>query len=87
LAFKIVYKRSVERDLKKLAKPAASRILDQVEEELAKKAATYPVLKGPFAGLRKCRIGDYRIIFAVLGEEVFILRIAHRGEVDKKAIQ
>jgi len=87
LVFNIVYKSSVERDLKKLAKPAASRILAQVEEELSKKAATYPTLKGPFAGLRKCRIGDYRVICAILGEDALILRIGHRREVYKKIVQ
>lgn len=87
MAFNIVYKKSVERDLKKLPKSAAERILDQVEEELSKKADAYPVLKGPFAGLRKYRTGDYRVIFAILGEDVLILRIGHRREVYKKAIQ
>ena len=87
MAFNIVYKSSVERDLKKLAKPDASRILAHVEEELSKKADTYPVLKGPFTGLRKCRIGDWRIIFAILGGDVLVLRIGHRREVYKKAVQ
>ena len=87
MPFDIVYKSSVERDLKKLVKPDASRILAQVEEELSKRADTYPVLKGPFTGLRKCRIGDCRVIFAILGEDVLILRIGHRREVCKKAIQ
>ena len=87
MAYKIVYKKSVERDLKKLAKPVASRVLNRVEEELSKEADTYPLLKGPFAGLRKYRSGDYRVIFAILGEDVLVLRIAHRREAYKKAIQ
>jgi mRNA interferase RelE/StbE len=86
LAYNIVYKKSVQRDLKKLSKAEANRILDQIEKELSEKADTYPVLKGQFAGLRKYRVGDYRVIYAILGEDVLILRIGHRRDVYKKEI-
>jgi mRNA interferase RelE/StbE len=84
LAYNIVYKKSVQRDLKKLSKAEARRVLNQVEEELSKNADTYPVLKGQFAGLRKYRVGDYRVIYAILGDEVLVLRIGHRKEVYRK---
>jgi mRNA interferase RelE/StbE len=86
LAYNIHYKKSVNRDLKKLSKAEARHILDQIEEELSKKADTYPVLKGQFAGLRKYRVGDYRVIYAILENDVLILRIGHRREVYKKEI-
>jgi mRNA interferase RelE/StbE len=72
LAYNIHYKKSVNRDLKKLSKPEARRVLDQIEEELSRKADTYAVLKGQFAGLRKYRVGDYRVIYAILGNDVLI---------------
>jgi mRNA interferase RelE/StbE len=72
--------------LKKLPKVEAHRVLNQVEEELSKNADTYPILKGQFAGLRKYRVGDYRVIYAILGNNVLILRIGHRKEVYKKEI-
>jgi mRNA interferase RelE/StbE len=86
LAYNIVYKKSVQRDLKKLSKAEAHRVLNQVEEELSKNAETYPVLKGQFAGLRKYRVGDYRVIYAILGDDVLVLRIGHRKDVYKKEI-
>jgi mRNA interferase RelE/StbE len=86
LAYNIIYKKSVSRDLKKLSKAEAGRILDRIEGELSKKADTYPVLKGKFAGLRKYRVGDYRVIYAILGDDVLILRIGHRREAYKKKI-
>jgi len=52
LAYNIVYKKSVQRDLKKLSRAEARRVLNQVEEELSKNGDTYPVLKVQFAGLR-----------------------------------
>jgi mRNA interferase RelE/StbE len=86
VAYNIVYKKSVQRDLKKLSKAEAHRVLNQVEKELSKNADTHPVLKGQFAGLRKYRIGDYRVIYAILGADVLVLRIGHRKDVYKKGI-
>jgi mRNA interferase RelE/StbE len=81
LAYNILYKKSVQRDLKKFRKTETRRILDQLEKELSKKPDSYPILKGEFAGLRKYLIGDYRIIFALMDEDVVVLRIGHRKEV------
>jgi mRNA interferase RelE/StbE len=60
--------------------------LYSVEKELSKNAGSYPVLKWQFAGLRKYRVGDYRVIYAILGDDVLVLRIGHRKEVYKKEI-
>ncbi|HEX9920627.1 MAG TPA: type II toxin-antitoxin system RelE/ParE family toxin [Candidatus Methylomirabilis sp.] len=87
MAYNVVYKKSVLRDLKGLPKARASQILDQIEEELSKNADTYPALKGRFAGLRKYRVGDYRIIDAILQSDVVILRIGHRRDVYRREIR
>ena len=81
MAYSISYKKSVGKDLANLGKSEARRILDKIEKDLSVRADSYPLLKGPFAGLRKLRVGDYRIIFAVLGQDVLILRIGHRRDV------
>jgi mRNA interferase RelE/StbE len=86
LAYDIVYKKSVHRDLRKVSKAEATRILDQIEEALIQSPESNPVLKGPFAGLRKFRVGDYRVIYAILGKDVLILRIGHRRDVYKTEI-
>jgi len=86
LAYNIVYKKSIERDLKNLSKADAAKILDQIERELSRKPEASPMLKGRFAGLRKHRIGDYRVIYAILGDDVLILRIGHRREVYRRKI-
>jgi mRNA interferase RelE/StbE len=86
LAYNVVYKKSVRRDLKKLSKAEAHRILDQIEQELTKKPESFPVLKGQFAGLRKYRIGDYRVIYALVGTDILVLRIGHRRDVYKDKI-
>ena len=86
MAYNVVYKKSVNRDLKKLSKAEAGRILDQIEQELTKKPESSPVLKGQFSGLRKYRIGDYRVIYALVGTDILVLRIAHRKDVYKGEI-
>jgi len=86
LAYNVVYKKSVQKDLKKLSKAETRRILNQIEEDLSKNADAYPVLKGQFAGLRKYRVGDYRVIYAILGEDALVLRIGHRKDIYKRGI-
>ena len=81
MAFNVRYKKSVERDLKRLDKSEAVKILDKIEDELSKKADTYSVLKGEFAGLRKLRVGDYRVIYALMESDCLVLRIGHRREI------
>ena len=86
MAHNIVYKKSVRRDLKKLSKAEAQRILNQIEDDLSENSATYPLRKGQFAGLRKYYVRDSRVIYFILGNDVLILRIGHRKEVFKKEI-
>jgi addiction module RelE/StbE family toxin len=84
LAYNITYKKSVAKDLAGLGKAEARRILDKIEKDLSARADAYPVLTGQFAGLRKLRVGDYRVIFAVFEKDVLILRIGHRRDVYDK---
>ena len=81
MAFNIIYKKSVERDLKRLNQTDAGRILDKIEEELSERADAHPVLKGEFEGLRKLRVGDYRVIYAIIENDCLILQIGHRREI------
>jgi len=83
LVYNIVYKKSVHRDLKKISKTEAIKVIDQLEKDLSKKPDSYPVLKGQFAGLRKYRVSDYRVIYAIIEKNVLILRIGHRRDVYK----
>ena len=79
--YKITYKKSVSKDLNRLSRLESSRILNQIEEHLANRALEFPELKGEFKRLRKFRVGKYRVIYTVVGEEVIILKIGHRKEV------
>jgi len=80
LSYKIAFKKSVARDLKKIDKDQADRILSKIEDELPEKAETFSSLTGKFSGLRKFRVGDYRVVFSIMGDTALILRIRHRRE-------
>ena len=84
MAYNITYKKSVTRDLSRIDKAQARRILHRLEKDLSEKADSFPPLKGHFAGLRKYRIGDYRAIFAIVGDDVLVLRIGHRRGIYKQ---
>ena len=80
MSFKIAFKKSVSRDLKKLSKDDAERILDKIEQDLPEKADTFPPLTGKFAGFRKFRTGEYRVIYTIIEDTALVLRISHRRD-------
>jgi mRNA interferase RelE/StbE len=84
LVYNITFKKSVEKDLKRISKKNAKRILDKIDADLIKNPERFPALSGPYAGMRKFRVGDYRVIFVILGNDVLILRIQDRKDVYRK---
>ena len=80
MSYKIAFKKSVARDLKKIDNDQVDRILRKIENELPEKAETFPILTGKFSGLRKFRVGDYRVIYSIIGDTAIILRISQRRE-------
>jgi mRNA interferase RelE/StbE len=81
LASKITYKTSVIKDLKRLDKEEARRIIDKLEASLSANPDAGIPLKGEFQGLFKYRVGDYRVIYAKTPGQVLILRVAHRKDI------
>ena len=83
MGYRVTFKKSVSRDLRRLDQPEARRVLAALSKELPGCADACPELKGKFAGLRKFRVGDYRVVFAIIGDAVLITRIGHRRDVYK----
>lgn len=81
MTYSITFKKSVSKDLKKIDKSEADMILTKSAAELPDKADSLPGLKGKYSGLKKYRIGNYRIVFAiVVRSTIFITRIRYRKE-------
>ncbi|MFW6139420.1 MAG: type II toxin-antitoxin system RelE family toxin [Spirochaetota bacterium] len=83
MEYNIAYKSSVKKDLKKIDKNESLRILHAIEDVLKKDPFKGKELKGEYEGLFSYRIGDYRIIYTILGSTIIILRISHRKDAYK----
>lgn len=77
----IEYKASVQKDLRKLDPQRALRVIAAIERTLKARGRGGQALTGPFAGLFKLRVGEYRVIYARTDVGYLVLRIAHRREV------
>jgi len=80
LTGRILYKSSVSHDLKQIAAKDKERLLDRIRRELVENPRAGEPLHGEFKGLFKMRVGDYRVIHALAGEDVLVLRVRHRGK-------
>ncbi|MBC8527799.1 MAG: type II toxin-antitoxin system RelE/ParE family toxin [Candidatus Cloacimonetes bacterium] len=83
MAYKIEYKASVAKDLKKIDKTQINKLLDKIDNDLANNPGKDKELTGEFKGLYSYRVGNYRVIYTILEskETVLILRIGHKKEV------
>jgi mRNA interferase RelE/StbE len=71
---------SVSHDLKKITSNDRERILRQIRSTLSETPRGGEALHGEFEGLYKLRVGDYRVIYAIVGEDVLVLMIRHRSK-------
>lgn len=83
LVYQVEYAEGVAKDLKKLPRQIKEKALIIVEKFLASDPFSGKPLSGPYKGLWKYRIGDYRIIYSIENKRlvVFVLRIRHRKNV------
>ena len=82
--FRIEWKKSAVRGLKRLTKKARERIVDKIEE-LSHNPFYGEKLKGTELNLRRLRIGEYRVIYLVKKEKlcILIIKIGLRGDIYK----
>ena len=83
--YRIEYESSVvEEDIPALPKAIHGRIRKAIEEKLVNAPVSFgKPLQYSMKGLRRLRVGNYRIIFAIeeAQKTVVILKIGHRREV------
>jgi mRNA interferase RelE/StbE len=82
----INYTETAKRELKKLDKPVARRILDFLDNRDAIQDDTRHLgkaLTGVLGALWRCRVGDNRVICDIqpLTVTVLVLRVGHRREI------
>lgn len=86
MAWTIDYADTAKGQLRKLDKQTARRIVDFMDERIAKMEnprSTGKALTGPLGGLWRYRVGDFRVICdiqdAVL--RILVVQVGSRGEI------
>jgi mRNA interferase RelE/StbE len=75
-------KGSAAKALRRIPKAERLRLIDAIDR-LAAEPTAGGVLKGEFRGLRRLRVGSYRIVYEVDEGELTILvvRVGHRKDI------
>ena len=80
----IVYKKSVQKDLRGISKDMQYIIRRAIEDKLMADPLRFGrPLRRNLKGLMKLRVGDYRVIYSIQRETVtvYVIKIGHRKEV------
>jgi len=86
LAWTIEYADTAIKQLRKLGKPAARRILDYMGERIARLENPRSIgkaLTGPLGDLWRYRVGDYRVICDIQDDtfRVLVVQVGNRRDV------
>lgn len=75
-------KQSALKEIERLPKPERQRVIAAIDQ-LAENPHVGKLLKGDYSGLRRIRVGDYRVIYEINEGMVLVLvlRVAHRKQV------
>ena len=81
MSYSLKIKKTALKELQQFDKPARERIVSAIEQ-LADNPHVGKLLKGNFSGLRRIRVGSYRVIYEISETEVLVLvlRIAQRKD-------
>ena len=82
MSYSLRIKHSAAKALGRLSAPDRARLVAAIDR-LADEPFAGGLLKGEFAGLRRLRVGSYRIVYEAIHEEltVLVVRLGHRRDV------
>ncbi len=82
MSYSIKIKSSAAKSLRRVDAQERRRLVEAIDR-LAYEPSAGAALKGEFGGLRRLRVGRYRIIYEAIHEEltVLVVRIGHRREI------
>jgi mRNA interferase RelE/StbE len=85
VTYSLRIKRSAAKALARIPKAQRLRLIEAIDRLMTEPTAG-SVLKGEFAGLRRLRVGDYRVVYEVVEQElvVLVIRVGHRGAVYRR---
>ena len=83
--YSVRIKGSAAKELARIAQPDRARLVHAVDR-LREQPMAGTLLKGSLRGLRRLRVGDYRIVYELLESElvVLVVRVAHRSDAYRR---
>jgi len=86
MTYRIIYHPEIAKeDLPRIPQNIKDTIRRAIETRLIPEPyLTGEPLRQSLKGHRKLRVGDYRVIYRVQGDEIIVLKIGHRKEVYSK---
>lgn len=82
MTFGLVFHPAVKEDAAALTKAMRERVRSAIETRLTEDPARYgKPLRGTLASYWKLRVGDWRVVYKILGNQVIVLAIKHRSKV------
>jgi len=86
LAYNVIWHEGTLKDLKKLNRTSAKKIVAKVKNYLIQDPVKLGTpLKGNLKGLYRYRIGEYRVIYVIdqAEKKIIILKVNHRRKIYK----
>jgi mRNA interferase RelE/StbE len=80
----VILTRRARKDLERLDPPSRRRIIEKLTELAAEPLRHAVRLTDPRLGAYRFRIGEWRVIFDVIDDQLVILRIGHRREIYRR---
>ena len=82
MSWSLRIKNSAHKDLRRITAADRGRLVTVIDS-LAENPYRGSVLKGDLTGLRRIRVGQYRVIYEIRDTElvVLVVRVGHRGRV------
>jgi mRNA interferase RelE/StbE len=82
--YKIVFTRRAAKDISKLEPEVKEKIGDALKRYGRDPLNYARKMIDPSLGSYRFRIGDYRVIFDIEGNEIVVLRVGHRKEIYRR---
>jgi len=81
MGYKLLYTKSAAKDIQKLDTVVKKRLRNKLETYASNPLFYAKKLTDSSLGTYRWRIGNYRIIFDIDGNNIVILRVKHRREI------
>ena len=84
MKYKVVFTKRAARDISNLEPEVKDRLKDAMTQYSEDPLSHARKMIDPSLGTYRFRIGEYRVIFDIVGEEIIVLRVGHRKDIYRK---